>query len=201
MTRRNLLALLAVHPLLAARSHIGKNRVSAVTDEIAGSQFGAVTFAKGFYLEWVELRNVPGTNREFVSLTPPELRRYAAELGANKLKVSVLHASAPKPEALDAAIALGATRLLVPAGIVLAASPEARTFTPAGADWNPGEDPERPSGTRLLNVRIPSLMEMNWRRVLEALEHDNYQGQICLETTPDKADDAMRELMHFIGEL
>jgi len=194
MTRRQLLAVFAASPLLAARSRIGKNRVSAVTDEIGASQSDAVALAKRFNLQWVELRKVPGTNKDFAALTSPELKRYAAELEENKLKVSVLHA---KPEAIDAARALGAMKLLVPAGIVMVASP----LAPAGIDWDPVKTPEQPPKGRVLNVRIQSLTEMNWRRVLEALERDNYQGEICLETTPDKADDAMRELMHFIGEL
>jgi len=197
MTRRQLLAVLAASPLLAARSRIGKNRVSAVTDEIAGSQSDAVAFAKKFSLQWVELRKVPGTKRDFASLTFPELKGYAAELGENKLKVSVLHAAAATPATIEAAQGLGAGKLLVPAGIVVVASP----LAPPGIDWDPAKVAEQPPKGRVLNVRIQSLTEMNWRRVLEALERDNYQGEICLETTPDKADDAMRELMHFIGEL
>ena len=192
VTRRHLFTLLAASPLLDAKSHIGKNRVSAVTDEVGASQSEAVEFAKRFNLQWVELRKVPGTNKEFASLTQPELKRYAAELASNKLKVSVLHASALKPEVTAAALTVGATRLLIPAGIVVVG-----TLTPAGIDW----DPTQPPTGRVLNVRIPSLTEKNWRRVLEGLERDNYQGEICLETTPEKADEAMRELMHFIGEL
>jgi hypothetical protein len=194
VNRRYLLTLLTAYPLLAAKSHIGKNRVSAVTDEIGSSQSGAIDFARHFNLQWVELRKVPGSGKEFASLTAPELKRYAAELGENKIKVSVLHTSTPKPEALDAALTLGAGKLLVPDGIVIVGS---RTLTPAGIDW----DPTQPPKGRVLNVRIPSLTQMNWRRVLEGLERDNYQGEICLETTPEKADEAMRELMHFIGEL
>ena len=192
VTRRLLFTLLAGYPLLAAKSHIGKNRVSAVTDEIGTSQSDAIEFAKRFNLQWVELRKVPGTTKEFASLTAPELKRTAAELAGNKLKVSVLHAGALKPEVTEAALILGATKLLIPAGIVIVG-----TQTPAGVDWNPTQ----PATGRILNVRIPSLIEMNWRRVLEGLERDNYQGEVCLETTPDKADEAMRELMHFIGEL
>jgi hypothetical protein len=201
MTRRNLLAVLMAQPLLAARSRISKNRVSAVTDEIGSTQSQAVEFAKRFNMQWVELRKIPGTDKEFVSLTAPELKRYAAELGENKIKVSMLHTSSPKPEAIDAALTLGAAKLLVPAGVVIVSSPTARALTPAGVDWNPGKDAAQPARGTVLNVRIPSLMEMNWRRVLEALERDNYQGEICLETPPDKADEAIRELMHFVGEL
>jgi hypothetical protein len=201
MTRRHIFALLAAHRLPAAKSHIGKNRVSAVTDEIGASQSEAIEFTKRFSLQWVELRRIPGTDKEFAALTAPELKRYAAELATNKIKVSVLHTSTPKPEAIDAALTLGAGKLLVPAGIVIVASPGGRAFTPPGVDWNPGKDPSQPAKGSILNVRIQSLLEMNWRRVLEALERDNYQGEICLETPLDKADDAMRELMHFIGEL
>jgi hypothetical protein len=201
LTRRNLLAILMAQPLLAAKSHITRNRVSAVTDEIGASQSEAVDFAKRFNLQWVELRKVPGTDKEFASLTAPELKRYAAELGGNKMKVSMLHTSSPKPEAIDAALTLGAAKLLVPAGIVVVASAGARALTPAGVDWNPGKDAAQPAKGSILNVRIPSLMEMNWRRVLEAIERDNYQGEICLETQREKADEAMRELMHFVGEL
>ncbi len=193
--------LLGAYPLMGAKSRLSKNSVSAVTDEIAASQSDAVDFAKHFNLQWVELRNIPGTNKEFASLPAPELKRYAAELGANKLKVSVLHTKTPKPEAIDAALTLGAGKLLVPAGIVIVASPGARSLTPAGVDWDATQPVDQPVKGRVLNVRIPSLVEMNWRRVLEGLQRDNYQGQICLETTPDKADDAMRELMHFVGEL
>lgn len=192
VTRRHLFALLAACPLVAAKSRIGKNRVSAVTDEIGASQSEAIEFAKRFNLQWVELRKVPGTAREFAALTIPELKRTAAELAGNKLKVSVLHAGSLKPEVSEAALTLGATKLLIPEGIVIVGTP-----APAGFDWNPTQ----PANGRVLNVRIPSLTEMNWRRVLEGLERDNYQGEICLETRPDKADEAMRELMHFIGEL
>ena len=40
-----------------------------------------------------ELRNVPETKKEFAFLTEPELKRWAAELAANKLKVSFLNTS------------------------------------------------------------------------------------------------------------
>ncbi len=201
LNRRKLLALLTAAPLLKAKSHIVKNRVSVVTDEVAGSQSDALAFAKRFVLQWIELRRVPGTQKQFASLTPPELKRYVAELGESKIKVSVLHAASATPETLEIARTVGASKLLVPEGIILVSPAAGTSLTPAGVDWNPARTPEQPPKGRVLNVRIEALAEMNWRHVLEALERDNYPAQICLETTPDKADDAMRELMHFIGEL
>jgi sugar phosphate isomerase/epimerase len=101
LTRRNLLAcsacLLGAAGLRAekraAKTHITKSRVSAVTDEMGRTQEDAIAFAKQYPLQWVELRNVPGSNQEFASLSEPELKRYAAELAANKLKVSLLKTS------------------------------------------------------------------------------------------------------------
>jgi sugar phosphate isomerase/epimerase len=102
VTRRNLLAysacLLGAVGLQAekrqtAKTHITKSRVSAITDEMGRTQEDAVAFAKQFPLQWVDLRNVPGSNQEFGGLSEPELKRYAAELAANKLKVSLLRTS------------------------------------------------------------------------------------------------------------
>ena len=94
LTRRDLLACSAVvlgaRGLWAARSRITKSRISAVTDEIGRTQSDAIAFAKEHGLQWVELRNVPETKKEFISLSEPELKRYATELAANKLKVSLL---------------------------------------------------------------------------------------------------------------
>ena len=94
LTRRDLLACSAVvlgaRGLCAARSRITKSRISAVTDEIGRTQSDAIAFAKEHGLQWVELRNVPETKKEFISLSEPELKRYATELAGNKLKVSLL---------------------------------------------------------------------------------------------------------------
>jgi sugar phosphate isomerase/epimerase len=101
VTRRSLLAysacLLGARGLhaekRAAKTHITRSRVSAITDEMGHTQEDALAFAKQYPLQWVELRNVPGSNQEFASLSEPELNRYAAELAANKLKVSLLRTS------------------------------------------------------------------------------------------------------------
>jgi sugar phosphate isomerase/epimerase len=94
LTRRDWLAcsacLLGSHSLQAAKTHITKSRVSATTDEMGRTQEDAVAFAKQYPLQWVELRNVPGSDREFWSLSEPELKSSSAALAANKLKVSLL---------------------------------------------------------------------------------------------------------------
>lgn len=96
-TRRDLLAgaaaLLATHPLMAAKTHITKSRISAITDEIGRTQSDAIAFAKQHGLQWVELRTIPESKKEFAFLSEPELKRYATELGAARLKVSLLKTS------------------------------------------------------------------------------------------------------------
>jgi sugar phosphate isomerase/epimerase len=97
LTRRNLLAGAAAvfgsTRLQGAKSHFTKSRLSAITDEIGRTQTDAIAFAKQHGLQYVELRTVPESKKEFAFLTEPELKRYAAELAANKLKVSLLKTS------------------------------------------------------------------------------------------------------------
>ena len=97
MTRREILAsaagLIAARPLNAFRTHITKARISAITDEIGNTQTDAIEFAHKYGMQWVELRNVPETKKEFATLTEPELKRWSAELASNKLKVSFLNTS------------------------------------------------------------------------------------------------------------
>jgi len=114
VTRRNwmasALAALAARRLQAAKSHIAKGRVAAITDELGINPADAVMAAKQLGLQWVDLRKVPGTSREIASLAEPELRRYAAELAVNKLKVSVLYAGLKVDiaQSINAASFLGA---------------------------------------------------------------------------------------------
>ena len=77
-----------------ARGRITRARVSVITDEVGVRlQSEAVDFAKRLNISLVELRNVPETKKEFAQLTEPELRRFAAELAENKIKVSLLKTS------------------------------------------------------------------------------------------------------------
>jgi sugar phosphate isomerase/epimerase len=97
VSRRDLLAcsaaMLGARALRAAKARINKSRISAITDEIGPTQDDALEFAKRYALQWVELRNVPGTNHEFAFLPETELKSHAAALAAGKLKVSLLKTS------------------------------------------------------------------------------------------------------------
>ena len=81
---------------LSAKTRITKASISAITDEIGKTQADAIDFAHQYGLALVELRNLPETGREFAKMTEPELKRSAAELASNKLKVSFLNTSMMK---------------------------------------------------------------------------------------------------------
>ena len=91
MTRREVLfASLASRPLLAD-NHIGRSRISAITDEIGKTPAEAIAFARQYGLQWVELRGVPGGRQDYHHMPEAELRAFAKELGDNGLKVSFLN--------------------------------------------------------------------------------------------------------------
>lgn len=97
LNRRELLgaaaAALAVGRGQAFKGKITKGSISAITDEIGRTQAEAIAFAHQYGMQWVELRNVPETKQEVALLTEPEIKSLAAELAANKLKVSFLNTS------------------------------------------------------------------------------------------------------------
>jgi sugar phosphate isomerase/epimerase len=97
VTRRNLLrgaaGALGAGRLLAAKQHITKARIAVITDEAGRTQSDALAFVRQHGLQWAELRTVPETKKEFAFLSEPELKRYAAELAGNKIKVSLLKTS------------------------------------------------------------------------------------------------------------
>lgn len=124
-------ALAAAGRAVGAKGHITKARISAITDEIGRTQTDAIAFAKQYGLQWVELRNDPESGKEFASLSEAELKRYAAELGANKLKVSLLKTSLLKssPDSSGAkealARAIAAARILGTDNIRIFSGPRA----------------------------------------------------------------------------
>jgi len=96
MTRRDVLAagLSAAAPGFCARHrNLDKSHLSAITDEIGRTPTEAIAFTKEFGLQWVELRSVPGAQREYTFLPEPELRAAAAEFAANRLRISFLNSS------------------------------------------------------------------------------------------------------------
>lgn len=99
LTRREILASTAafltafpaVTRLSAAKSRITKSSISAITDEIGKTQADAIAFAKQYGMEWVELRGVPETKKDFAFLPDSELKAHAAALREAGLKVSFLN--------------------------------------------------------------------------------------------------------------
>jgi hypothetical protein len=188
VTRRTLFALSAAGLLHGAKPRLSRARVSAITDEMAPTQSDAVRAARDFGFEFVELRNVPETGRPFGALSDPELKRWASELQASKLKVSVLHAAA---SSTSAAAILGAAAVWPPD-----LDPgKAGAWTPT-ENWK--EDWRQVRATRIVSVRVPAatLHTLNWKGILEMLQKDGYSGTLTVE----KGDlESIRDLIHMIG--
>ncbi len=87
---------LAVPATLAAKA-IHRNRISAITDEIARNPAQAVEFCRQYDLKWVELRGVPvsdgSRSREYFRLPESDLKQTAREFADAGLGVSFLNTS------------------------------------------------------------------------------------------------------------
>lgn len=94
-------------PALFGKSRIDKSRISAVMDGIGATVQDSVDFVKRYGLRWVELRQVPGSKREYAVASEAECKAALAMLTANGLKVSFLNTSlmkvAPKKEDMEKA--------------------------------------------------------------------------------------------------
>jgi sugar phosphate isomerase/epimerase len=100
MTRRELLAAGAAFaacttPMMAAKTHLDKSRISAITDEIGLSTLEAIAFAHFYGLENVEIRNVPG-KREYFTMPEAEIKADAELFAKEGLKVSFVNTSLMK---------------------------------------------------------------------------------------------------------
>lgn len=100
VSRRRFLAAAgagAVTPLLTAGARINKDRIAAITDEIARSPQGAIEFCKQYGLKWVELRGLPradgGRSQEYFRLSEAELKQAAREFSDAGMRVSFLNTS------------------------------------------------------------------------------------------------------------
>ncbi len=95
VTRRTLLTAALLSQALLAKKRMDKSRISAITDEIGLTPEDAIAFAKQYGLQWVELRNVPGSKpgREYAKLSEAELKAAASTFAASGLKVSFLNTS------------------------------------------------------------------------------------------------------------
>ncbi len=92
MTRRELLiASLAAPALFAKTNKIGRSRLSAITDEIAKTPADAIAFAKKYNLQYLELRNLPGTNKVYNELPEDVLQAEAKAFKDAGIKISFLN--------------------------------------------------------------------------------------------------------------
>ena len=99
MNRRE--ALIAVGaaasaPLLRAKG-LDMSRFAVLTDEVAGNEVDAISFAKQYGLKWVELRDYPTAHdrtkksETYFRMEPDRLKKVRADLKAADLKVSFLN--------------------------------------------------------------------------------------------------------------
>jgi len=94
MTRRELLAAGAAGAsTLWARSRMDKSRISAITDEIGLSTDEAIAFAHRYGLQFVEIRNPPGSRKEYFALSEPEIKVDAVRFRNEGLRVSFVNTS------------------------------------------------------------------------------------------------------------
>jgi hypothetical protein len=95
MNRRELLAATgaAFASQLLAHGHWDKSRISAITDEIATSTDDSIAFAHQYGLQFIELRNLPGSKKEYFTLPEPEIKTDAIRFQKEGLKVSFLNTS------------------------------------------------------------------------------------------------------------
>jgi L-ribulose-5-phosphate 3-epimerase len=96
VNRREFVAgALAGLPLLGASvgSRIGRTRISAISDEVANSPADAIAFAKQYGLEWLELRNEPGSKRPYFYMEDVELKPAARAFADAGIRISFLNTS------------------------------------------------------------------------------------------------------------
>jgi len=94
VTRRELLAgTAACTGALWARVHWDRSRISAITDEIAANADDAASFAHQQGMPFVEVRNQPGTNREYALGRDADRKVAATQLSIEGVKISMIDTS------------------------------------------------------------------------------------------------------------
>ncbi len=70
-----------------------KSRISAITDEIGKTTDESIAFAHQYGLQFVEIRNPPGSKKEYFALAEPEIKADAMRFAREGLKVSFVNTS------------------------------------------------------------------------------------------------------------
>jgi len=92
ISRREFIALAAASAsVLRGKDRIGRSRISAISDEVAASPEEAIAFTKQYGLQWLELRNVPGSKKPYFFMEPEELQSAAQQFKSNNLRISFLN--------------------------------------------------------------------------------------------------------------
>jgi len=148
VTRRELLsATAACAGTLWARAHWDRSRISAITDEIGADADDAASFAHQSGMLFVEVRDQPGSNRQYAAGREADMKADTAHLSNENIKISIVDASLLKfawadqarwdrraedlQKALQCAQIMGADKLLVFAG---ARVPDPSSMFPRIAD-------------------------------------------------------------------
>lgn len=94
MTRREILAgAAACATSLWARNHWDRSRISVITDEVGPTADDAASFAHDEGMLFVEVRNEPGSNREYAMGREADMKAAATLLAIENVKVSVVNTS------------------------------------------------------------------------------------------------------------
>lgn len=85
------LAALAARGSALKSPKIDRARISAISDEVGKSPAEAIAFAKHFGMQWLELRDVPGTRKSYHTMEPEELAQAHAEFKEAGIRISFLN--------------------------------------------------------------------------------------------------------------
>jgi sugar phosphate isomerase/epimerase len=83
---------LALRGATSKAPKVDRTRISAISDEVSRSPAEAIQFAKHYGMQWLSLRDVPGTKKSYHSMEPDELAAVHAELKEAGIRVSFLDA-------------------------------------------------------------------------------------------------------------
>ncbi len=81
---------LALRGATSKTPKIDRTRISAISDEVSKSPAEAIAFAKEYGMEWLSLRDVPGTKKSYHTMEPDELSAVHAEFKGAGIRISFL---------------------------------------------------------------------------------------------------------------